>query len=844
MTDKFLQSLTISISQWREGGYKKVEKESRRILQHIKKIGYLHQPQLEALETYVYLKEVVGNVPMAKAVKATFKEERELVELLGLSQEEERDLLYSTDREKHLDELLQKQFGNVDYPNAVYALTMGSGKTVLMGTMILYEFALSFYHPDDERFAKNTLVFAPDTTIIESLKEIKSFDFTKVLPKEFHNIVLNIKYHYLEKPQTPLSPLGNYNIVVSNSQKIILKTRRKKSSNAISLLADTKELERQEQENARLHAIRQLENLIVFVDEAHHSYGTSLEGKLKKTRQTINHIHTRGKTPLVGVVNLTGTPYVKNKMMADVVYSFGLQQGIEKGILKQVRFLRYSNVKNESFLKEVVGTFWSEYGEARLEGKLPKIAFYASSIEDLQQNLKPQLESILISQGVDIEKILEFHTKAEGSKEAFQLLDEPTSPHQFILLVGKGTEGWNCRSLSACAMYRKPKSRIFVLQASTRCLRSIGDNSTVARIFLSDENADVLDKELQLNFNTSMGELDSQTQDIKEHTLTVKKTKQIVVKRRIKEVVTSQTQQLKNISINWSNFNPKADQSYLVESGFYINGGSNTNYRQKTPIKLLSEAQKVGYYELVEFISRSTHLPCLDVATIIASSGLSSRELTSKVAAHPTTVVFLIKTILQQVYKYSIKDSETSELVQLTKAFPFKINVAQNRGGPIVYQGENDDNPLGFHINPYNFDSADEKNLFVRLREALIDNEVVTDLYFIGGVGEPLHNDFYFEYLHPERKRSALYFPDFLIETSGGRYLVIEVKSSQERYNYEQNKQRYSGDKDQITSEVFAKEVGFQEFKRANSNFDYHIIFDASLQEQQRHLFEQIQSLS
>lgn len=32
---------------------------------------------------------------------------------------------------------------------------------------------------------------------------------------------------------------------------------------------------------------------------------------------------------------------------------------------------------------------------------------------------------------------------------------------QFIILVGKGREGWNCRSLFGVALYREPRSKIF-----------------------------------------------------------------------------------------------------------------------------------------------------------------------------------------------------------------------------------------------------------------------------------------------------------------------------------------------------------------------------------------------
>src|SRR3989344_7446726 len=106
-----------------------------------------------------------------------------------------------------------------------------------------------------------------------------------------------------------------------------------------------------------------------------------MDADLKRTHETIEYIP--GNKPLVSVVNLTGTPYVQNKMIADVVYHFGRKAGIERGILKQDRILDYGNVRSEKFVEEVVETFLNEYGENRLEGRLPKIAFYAASITHL-----------------------------------------------------------------------------------------------------------------------------------------------------------------------------------------------------------------------------------------------------------------------------------------------------------------------------------------------------------------------------------------------------------------------------------------------------------------------------
>jgi len=837
MDNSFLKQIAGQVSEWRKGGYVGVGKETLNILNHIKRVGFLYTPQIEALETYIYLKEILGNKPSGEILKSFFTDERELLLGLGLSREEAFDLL--GDKEK-INKLLAEKFGPLNYANQVYALTMGAGKTILMAVMMVYDFTLSFYHPDDKRFAKNALVFAPDKTIIESLKEIKSFDYGRVLPKEYQNILLNIKYHYLEDVGTPLTPIGNYNVIVSNSQKIILKTNKAKTKLG-GLLADLNCMAKREVENSRLLAIRRLEGLAIFVDEAHHSYGKNLEGDLKKTRQTIDYLH--GNAPLVGVINLTGTPYVNNRMIADVVYHYGLKEGIEKGILKQVRFSEYSNVKDENFINEVISAFWEEYGEKRLEGKLPKIAFYAGNINDLQNNLRPKLEKALLAKGIALDKVLEYHTEAEEGREAFIALDTAESKKQFILLVGKGTEGWNCRSLVSTALFRKPQSSIFVLQSSTRCLRCIGDNSTIARIFLSEENYKVLDKELKNSFNTNMKELEGQGQSSIEHTLKIEKKKKIKVNKVYTEIISAQVKDLDKIKINFKKFNPDDYQSYISEGSIILEGG-RAGYREARAVRRIEEKNDLIFYEIIEQINRYTHLPCLDIERILAGNGLGRKEIEKRVNQNIAILPFIIQEILVNVYKYDTKDEVVEEELELAKIDLFKISVDKGRNALVVYKEKLEESEgksrLGFHINPYNFDSADEKDLFKYLRGVLDNNEAIIDIYFTGGVTDQTHNDFYFEYFSPEKQRIAKYFPDFLVETTKGRYLVVEVKSSREKPSYKENKARYKGKEGELFSEVLAKEIGFNEFKKANKNFEYRIIFDASLQNRQRELAEEI----
>lgn len=209
---------------------------------------------------------------------------------------------------------------------------------------------------------------------------------------------------------------------------------------------------------------------------------------------------------------------------------------------------------------------------------------------------------------------------------------------------------------------------------------------------------------------------------------------------------------------------------------------------------------------------------------------------------------FIIQAVLEAVYQYEESETISEEEIELTKEYPFKMSREENKKTLVLFKEKEETagavSRLGFHINPYNFDSKDEKDLFTQFRQILDKNETIKDVYFTGGVPIETHNDFYIEYWNPSEQRISKYFPDFLIETDKGRFLVVEVKSGAEKHEYEFNKNKYDGNHSSLFNEVFAKEVGFTEFQKVNKNFEYKVIFDAHLQERQREIFEAIKELS
>ncbi len=127
---------------------------------------------------------------------------------------------------------------------------------------------------------------------------------------------------------------------------------------------------------------------------------------------------------------------------------------------------------------------------------LPKMAIFGTTIDEITTEIRPAVEEILSQHGISSDKILvnvgDTKVTTDNDIHEFNLLDNPKSEKQFILLVNKGREGWNCRSLFAVALYREPKLKVFVLQATMRCLRSIGDIQETGHVYLTAENMDII----------------------------------------------------------------------------------------------------------------------------------------------------------------------------------------------------------------------------------------------------------------------------------------------------------------------------------------------------------------
>ena len=779
---------------------------------------FLRQPQFEALEMYVFLKEYLDSRPVHEVFKDWYHkqngfEKRGIVSGIG-------GVLALSDEFTFNEAAYKAMFKKMEatkqaYANYIFALTMGVGKTLLMATCIFYEFTLARRWPDEPLYCHNALIFAPDKTVLQSLREIESFDFSRVLPPEHANwLAANLRMQYLDEAGTTLNTLdeSSFNLIVSNAQKIILKRKNAVPSAAQQIFLhtpeggkhdvyddyadlyghDTPEDEHDLNINQRFLKLRKLPQLGIYVDEAHHAFGSKLAESVHDSKKetslrfTINML-TQGLknkgTNMVGCYNFTGTPYVKNEVLPEVVYAYSLDSAIRNGYLKNINLHGYTNPRDIDFVRAVVVDFLAKYGKRRVENKLPKLAFFAADIEDADKNLRPLLEKILTESSIPVDSILinvgdEKITRNEDIK-LFNELDSEHSTKQFLILVNKGKEGWNCRSLCGVAMFRRPRSKVFVLQASMRCLRSIGNTQEEGQVYLSQENIQVLEDELQQNFRLTTEELQKIKQEKIQYEVRVLKKKSIKL-TQVRQMYECRPKELKKrvaFGLDSWDVTPyiliHTEQNALPQRGKRLSSAV-----REEDITHLKTRRAWTSYTLVAEIARYLNESPLKIETLLRDSEEGLDVLLAKVNEFNELLYDkVIPALFRELYDISSYEKKEEQEIEL---------VREPEGGFYSIHGDPEKTELfarwankaaqaakSFHLDTYCFDSFPERDFFLNV----IGQEKAREIYFTGMLTHG-QSDFRINYIDPETHTVRSYYPDFLIRTAEDEWLVVEVKAA------------------------------------------------------------------
>jgi hypothetical protein len=542
--------------------------------------------------------------------------------------------------------------------------------------------------------------------------------------------------------------------------------------------------------NQRFEKLTRLQQLGIYVDEAHHLFGGDLQKSMNSLRLTINELsselHESG-TKVVACYNFTGTPYLENSILPEVVYNYGLKEAIANKYLKDVDIKGYDNVKSGTFLKTVIEDFWTTYGGKTYEGLPPKLAIFGATIDEVVNDIQPAVEKTLAELGIPLDKILVNTGDAKYTKDndikAFNDLDlagTVGSQKQFILLCNKGKEGWNCRSLFGVALFRSPKSTIFVLQATMRCLRQITDDQQKAMVRLSKENMDILDVELTKNFHLSINDISNSGDGKHKELYKVKllKSQKLKLKRIFHKYTLNKKDYSAPIDFGISTFDFDKYETHVYEKD------SLTDQRtvKKSSVELGGN-RKYSSYLLVGEIAKYMNLSCLLIEKILIDSVDGIDKITSTVSKYNDFLYdIIIPTIFNSLFDVkceTISEEKEVDLLQLPEgkdayeflALPELVSTEDEVQFAKTDKFGNPYRDKSFHTDKYCFDSKPEKECFLQY----IFSDKVKQVFFTG-MFTSKYNGLAIQYIDPETNAIRSYYPDFITTLDDGTIQIIEVK--------------------------------------------------------------------
>ncbi len=866
------------------------------LMKYIEKENKLREPQRQAIEVYLWLKFVGDNKKVSDIIRDGLLYDEETARGYGnyhtfgsdfttqfLNQffqdndvkKLHTQLVNDPKSEKiNWGKVLEELLHNYTYPNYLFSLPMGAGKTYLMACFIYLDLYFANLYKTDKRFAHNFIVLAPQaskTAILPSLQTIKNFNPEWILPsKEADRIKQIIQIEILDALSSQrkdklqgnnpnlekvnrISQTKKFGMVfITNAEKVVLEKYDEKDLVYIdpnSLLYDEKKASDILKLNELREKLSHTPFLGVILDEVHHSYGVNSEQTEKRLRNAVNILDQHKN--VVSVLGLSGTPYVRHKVkigndeivlnqIQDIVYNYYLNQGI--GRFLKIPEIKKVDVKEDLFIKQALTDFFDNFDIKYGNGTKSKIVFYCPSIQVLNDKILPVIQEWYKKKrnGKEAE-IFKFYTSdnkenklPKDSLAIFNNLDKPYSDKRVILLVAIGTEGWDCKSLTAVVLPRQKTTKNFVLQTTCRCLREVENASQErALIYLEKENYKTLDAELQENYDLHISDLkfNSQPQivvNVREPKLGKLKYKQVETRYQILSK--------KAVSKNLNNFDfTKIKDSYKYEErvikGKIGKAGINAEVEEKgleldktdylfndfiydlasatfgkfNENDLLAEHKKeletifTKLQAEFDWIAKNPNLEINDVIKYLVAFLMDEIEYKKETITSDVEIELLewqtknpsmaLYTASGALAKFMPKITEHNK--ELYKKHPEDLRDEADSLDP---------NKISFNYVPYKMDSSFEINA---LSEMLKIGELASLEVYYNGYKDNRLQSFYIQ------TPKGVYTPDFLILKRNGKKIdkILIVETKGEIYYDEEFKQK----------EQFVK----NDFKKYNPNFTY-----------------------
>ncbi|WP_456407071.1 DEAD/DEAH box helicase [Caldithrix abyssi] len=501
-----VNKLRKAVDRWRAAGYPGATPTSRELLTYW--FDQSHPPvfgsepfhfyfcQREAIETLIYLYEV--------------RQFTDLEEVIDEFHEEYRGTLFSGEYEiseamdgkrtlkRYFPELQQE--GEQELPEKDllrYAIKMatGSGKTMVMALVVVWSY-FNRLREGSRRHADNFLIVAPNVIVYERLAKDfadgKIFhEFPFIPPAWKSRWKLNIK---LRGDESPLAPGGN--LVVNNIHQLY-ESRQKtwEPKNIIqAILGQDVPKDPARPPQTLLERLKELDNLLVMNDEAHHVHDDEL-----KWNESLLSLHNSIPGGLKMWLDFSATPKTPNNTYYPwIIVDYPLAQAVEDRIVKVPLIVHTVNKSDPEKITgdNVVQKYgawitaalkrWKEHFDAYQGiGKKP-ILFLMAEKNAYADRIAEAIARRGKKYGIEKDEILVIHTDSTGEirksdlkklRDTARDVDSPDNKIKVIVSVLMLREGWDVQNVTIVLGLRAFDSPILPEQAIGRGLRLMRDVS-------------------------------------------------------------------------------------------------------------------------------------------------------------------------------------------------------------------------------------------------------------------------------------------------------------------------------------------------------------------------------
>lgn len=498
------------VDLWRKEGYSGATDTSKHLLtfwfdqSHPPVFGnepfHFYFCQQEAIETIIYLFEVKQYDDLAPLIEEfqdiypgnLFESRAEI----SLDMENKRRI------KRYFPEL--EQVGEQDLPEEYllrYAIKLatGAGKTFVMGFVVVWSY-FNRLREKSNRYADNFLVIAPNRIVYERLaKDFSNSELFYKLPYVpeawLPSFKLNVK---LRGDESPLSVGGN--LILNNIHQLYeSRTKEWKPENIISAILGPKMKDPSKPPQTLLERVKELDNLLVLNDEAHHVHDDEL-----KWNESLLSIHNTLPKGLMMWLDFSATPKTpEGTYFPWIICDYPLSQAVEDRIVKSPIIVHKVNKADpESVKKENVVLKYGEWINAALArwkehydtykkvGKKP-ILFIMAEKNDYADEIgkaiiKISKTSKTLKLGIKDDEVMVIHTDRNGDtkdkdldekRDDVRRVDEKGNRIKIIVSVLMLREGWDVQNVTIVLGLRAYDSPILPEQTIGRGLRLMRDVS-------------------------------------------------------------------------------------------------------------------------------------------------------------------------------------------------------------------------------------------------------------------------------------------------------------------------------------------------------------------------------